>query len=174
MPLLYGEGRKAFLRLQKEVLAVHGDESVLAWRTPAYADRLQERTKYGDYRMLFAPSAYYFVNSVRAHESEKRKDLKYRCSLCTSNWKNAELLKQHRCLCYEDHTSAPRPMGLTARGLHAQRPLWRRPRPRRASEFFIILDVCRDTARDNEMIMKVNPVHTLCPRRSLRLERLAR
>lgn len=31
MPLLYGEGEEAFLRLQRQILTVHADESILAW-----------------------------------------------------------------------------------------------------------------------------------------------
>ena len=31
MPLIYGEGRNAFLRLQKELITRHDDESVFAW-----------------------------------------------------------------------------------------------------------------------------------------------
>lgn len=33
MPIMYGEGNKAFLRLQEEILRVSGDVSVLAWRS---------------------------------------------------------------------------------------------------------------------------------------------
>lgn len=32
MPLLYGEGTRAFRRLQEEILAKHGDLSILAWK----------------------------------------------------------------------------------------------------------------------------------------------
>lgn len=35
MPLLYGEGRKAFLRLQLEILEKTDDESIFAWSLPA-------------------------------------------------------------------------------------------------------------------------------------------
>ncbi|KAM6523525.1 hypothetical protein FSOLCH5_004142 [Fusarium solani] len=34
MPILYGEGNKAFLRLQEEVLKKSGDQSILVWRWP--------------------------------------------------------------------------------------------------------------------------------------------
>ncbi|KAK6439974.1 hypothetical protein LTR95_003800 [Oleoguttula sp. CCFEE 5521] len=34
MPLLYGEGHKAFRRLQIEILQKYSDESILAWQTP--------------------------------------------------------------------------------------------------------------------------------------------
>ncbi|KAK6436444.1 hypothetical protein LTR95_007362 [Oleoguttula sp. CCFEE 5521] len=38
MPLLYGEGPKAFLRLQQEIIRQTNDESVFAWRDPYAAD----------------------------------------------------------------------------------------------------------------------------------------
>lgn len=42
MPLLYGEGTKAFERLQLEILQKHADESLFAWRPdPAMAGRAQ-------------------------------------------------------------------------------------------------------------------------------------
>ena len=31
MPLLYGEGQKAFMRLQHEIVRVSDDESIFAW-----------------------------------------------------------------------------------------------------------------------------------------------
>jgi hypothetical protein len=31
MPLIYGEGRRAFQRLQKELMQSHNDESIFAW-----------------------------------------------------------------------------------------------------------------------------------------------
>ncbi|KAI0862137.1 heterokaryon incompatibility protein-domain-containing protein [Xylaria cubensis] len=34
MPLIYGEGRKAFLRLQQEILRVSDDQSLFAWGAP--------------------------------------------------------------------------------------------------------------------------------------------
>ncbi|KAI0531709.1 heterokaryon incompatibility protein-domain-containing protein [Xylaria digitata] len=34
MPLIYGEGKKAFLRLQQEILRVSDDQSLFAWGTP--------------------------------------------------------------------------------------------------------------------------------------------
>lgn len=40
MPLLYGEGRKAFLCLQQEILRQTDDESIFAWR---YRDEFSDR-----------------------------------------------------------------------------------------------------------------------------------
>jgi len=34
MPLLYGEGQRAFLRLQEEIVKVYNDQSILAWQHP--------------------------------------------------------------------------------------------------------------------------------------------
>ncbi len=34
MPLLYGEGNRAFYRLQEVVMKVSADETIFAWRTP--------------------------------------------------------------------------------------------------------------------------------------------
>ncbi|KAI8951218.1 hypothetical protein F4801DRAFT_601503 [Xylaria longipes] len=36
MPLLYGEGTKAFIRLQEEILRVSNDHSIFTWRMPEY------------------------------------------------------------------------------------------------------------------------------------------
>lgn len=49
MPLLYGEGPKAFLRLQEEILKVSTDHTIFAWN--------------GNERQLLAPSTAHFANS---------------------------------------------------------------------------------------------------------------
>lgn len=36
MPLLYGEGDKAFMRLQEEILKSSDDQSIFAWKEPSY------------------------------------------------------------------------------------------------------------------------------------------
>jgi hypothetical protein len=41
MPLLYGEGKKAFLRLQEEILKVSGDHSLFAWGMPPSTTQLK-------------------------------------------------------------------------------------------------------------------------------------
>ncbi|KAI3319251.1 hypothetical protein HD806DRAFT_509468 [Xylariaceae sp. AK1471] len=59
MPLIYGEGKKAFLRLQQEILRVSDDQSLFAWGAPRVfrdmhmlamsgSDRLQTRTLLAD------------------------------------------------------------------------------------------------------------------------------
>ncbi|KAK4496510.1 hypothetical protein PRZ48_012490 [Zasmidium cellare] len=49
MPLLYGEGSKAFMRLQEEIVKVSTDHTIFAWN--------------GTERQLLAPSPVNFVNS---------------------------------------------------------------------------------------------------------------
>lgn len=57
MPLLYGEGDRAFLRLQEEILRVTGDLSILAWdcKRNEHTDNIEGR--------LLAPSARFFSGS---------------------------------------------------------------------------------------------------------------
>ena len=57
MPLIYGEGSKAFLRLQEEIIRRSTDQSIFAWRAPAYLNN----KKYG----ALAPTAGWFVDSGR-------------------------------------------------------------------------------------------------------------
>ena len=40
MPLLYGEGKRAFLRLQEELIKKQSDESIYAWEAPPLVPRL--------------------------------------------------------------------------------------------------------------------------------------
>ena len=40
MPLLYGEGNKAFLRLQKELISNNSDESIYAWKGSSWDNQL--------------------------------------------------------------------------------------------------------------------------------------
>jgi hypothetical protein len=53
MPLLYGEGRKAFLRLQQEILKQSDDQSIFAWPYP------EEEHSHMQLSGLIAPSAEY-------------------------------------------------------------------------------------------------------------------
>ena len=55
MPLLYGEGEKAFLRLQEEILKGSDDESLFGWVDPDARDE--------DLRGLLATSPAYFAKS---------------------------------------------------------------------------------------------------------------
>ena len=55
MPLLYGEGKKAFLRLQQEILKATNDESIFAWK---------DRTLLASGLFAQAPSAFQFSSMI--------------------------------------------------------------------------------------------------------------
>lgn len=57
MPLLYGEGRKAFLRLQEEIIRQSTDQSIFAWDSPPGFIESRE--------LLLAPSPACFLNGSR-------------------------------------------------------------------------------------------------------------
>ncbi|KAL9621356.1 MAG: hypothetical protein Q9160_004247 [Pyrenula sp. 1 TL-2023] len=68
MPLLYGEGTKAFIRLQEEIMRTCDDQSIFAWSDPDEQDRPSEPyvTKEGrshEDHSVFAPSPKYFTHS---------------------------------------------------------------------------------------------------------------
>ncbi|KAI1362638.1 HET-domain-containing protein [Xylaria arbuscula] len=56
MPMLYGEGEKAFTRLQEEIIRHSNDQSIFAWTIPTP----YERKHYG----LLAPSPEYFFDAM--------------------------------------------------------------------------------------------------------------
>lgn len=69
MPLLYGEGPKAFLRLQEELLRRYDDESLFAWEAPPN-DALAK-----PYHGLLSPSLSYFEASHRFRRPDFRTKL---------------------------------------------------------------------------------------------------
>jgi hypothetical protein len=46
MPLLYGEGNEAFVRLQLEIMKVSDDVSLFAWSNTAYASENGPNQRY--------------------------------------------------------------------------------------------------------------------------------
>ncbi|GAW17709.1 hypothetical protein ANO14919_071750 [Xylariales sp. No.14919] len=60
MPLIYGEGTHAFVRLQKKIIKSTNDLTILAWRAPR--DGIGE-DKNQDYYGVLAPSPKYFAES---------------------------------------------------------------------------------------------------------------
>ena len=54
MPLLYGEGQRAFYRLQEQIIRDSGDDSILAW------DHQHQYNRIGSPESLLAPSPNYF------------------------------------------------------------------------------------------------------------------
>lgn len=70
MPLLYGEGTKAFMRLQQEVIRTSDDESIFTWRTPCRAEKQpkswSETCAYRCTREgILAPDPSFFANCGR-------------------------------------------------------------------------------------------------------------
>lgn len=59
MPLLYGEGRKAFIRLQEEIMKISDDHSLFAWRKINSSHNVEDSTCRG----LLASSPAYFVQA---------------------------------------------------------------------------------------------------------------
>jgi hypothetical protein len=62
MPLLYGEGEKAFVRLQEQILLDDDDQTLFAW-TPVTAST----TSYAPGTSIFAKSPSDFVDGVKFH-----------------------------------------------------------------------------------------------------------
>ena len=90
MPLLYGEGEKAFMRLQQEIIKAPDDESIFAWTL--------DRWKWG----MLAPSPQAFRGSenvvdIRLFPEERmpfsltNKDLEIRSSSQTNALGNVDL-----------------------------------------------------------------------------------
>lgn len=74
MPLLYGEGEAAFMRLQQEIIKVSNDLSILAWYGhPELVTYVKPSTWLQLCRSIFAPSAAYFAMSgdisLQTHQS---------------------------------------------------------------------------------------------------------
>jgi hypothetical protein len=65
MPLLYGEGRKAFFRLQEEIMKNFDDQSIFAWTYPA------EKQSHVQYSGLLAPSPDFFRDSSQVALAEE-------------------------------------------------------------------------------------------------------
>jgi Heterokaryon incompatibility protein (HET) len=66
MPLLYGEGRKAFRRLQLEILASSNDESLLAWAAGLF-------TYPTGALLAFSPAAFYDAGGIVRAEIDKNR-----------------------------------------------------------------------------------------------------
>ncbi|PTB48653.1 hypothetical protein M431DRAFT_513460, partial [Trichoderma harzianum CBS 226.95] len=58
MPMIYGEGRNAFTRLQEEIVKQTQDDSLFAWRVS------EESASEGPYRGLFASSPKELASEV--------------------------------------------------------------------------------------------------------------
>lgn len=75
MPLLYGEGSKAFLRLQKEIIGISNDQSIFAWTNllTGHSKTDGTNTEPG----LLAPSIRHFQSSGYIYRSRARPERPY-------------------------------------------------------------------------------------------------
>lgn len=71
MPLIYGEGDNAFLRLQEEICRMTNDLSLFAWKAspPAGAEQRQQQQMF---RGIFARSASEFAHCNRLHAAQSK------------------------------------------------------------------------------------------------------
>jgi hypothetical protein len=78
MPLLYGEGKRSFIRLQEEIMKISDDHSLFAWGLPREVMDIQdylrtfEPPKYEQLHGLFADSPSEFTFADRIHVLEDR------------------------------------------------------------------------------------------------------
>jgi hypothetical protein len=92
MPLLYGEGHKAFIRLQEEIMRKSEDQSILAWQdTRQSADALPVRG-------ILASSPTYFSNFRTKSDSDV-------------------LAQERQIVPFDDYHAPENPVALTNRGL---------------------------------------------------------
>jgi hypothetical protein len=76
MPLLYGEGKKAFTRLQEEIMKTSDDQSLFAWGIPADLKTMQQFLdtdkvpNTAEWRGIFADSPSEFTHCDRIHVLE--------------------------------------------------------------------------------------------------------
>jgi hypothetical protein len=80
MPMLYGEGENAFIRLQEEIMKLTDDPTIFAWRTPrpsgkrGYSDYYPDRTTCEG---LLARSPSSFLQSGRIVRSKHRTGMSF-------------------------------------------------------------------------------------------------
>ncbi|KAH7309735.1 heterokaryon incompatibility protein-domain-containing protein [Stachybotrys elegans] len=94
MPLLYGEGTRAFMRLQEEIIKTTEDQSIFAWAGPNtldyyredYGDTFERSGLVADSASLFAKSAavamFPWPRSSRPHPDITRQGLRLHLLMC--------------------------------------------------------------------------------------------
>lgn len=93
MPLLYGEGAKAFIRLQEEILKISNDQSLFAWKYPiveSYRDEYSEDFKLQGllattpelFRHSDATSQFYSETTGRAFPVSTNKGVQVEFLMC--------------------------------------------------------------------------------------------
>ncbi|KAH8646407.1 heterokaryon incompatibility protein-domain-containing protein [Tricladium varicosporioides] len=74
MPLLYGEGENAFIRLQQEIMNVSGDQSIFAWRDDDSMEYYREDygERYERHGLLASSPTYFRTSGVVAQFQSQR------------------------------------------------------------------------------------------------------
>ena len=72
MPLLYGEGMKAFIRLQEEIMKITDDQSIFTWRDPTANSYRDDYPEGSNPQGLLAPSpkTFQYSKSISQFHSE--------------------------------------------------------------------------------------------------------
>jgi hypothetical protein len=70
MPLLYGEGEKAFIRLQEEIMKISDDQSIFAWRDDESLDTYREEygNSFHQTGLLAAQPAFFKTSGSGQHQ----------------------------------------------------------------------------------------------------------
>ena len=85
MPLLYGEGSKAFMRLQLEIIRKSDDESIFAWKSPHRYDRQQGMLASWPTWFVDCGDIRTYVKFLRPAYSMTNKGLEFRIPAYTSS-----------------------------------------------------------------------------------------
>jgi hypothetical protein len=72
MPLLYGEGNRAFIRLQEEVIKVGNDPTIFAWLSSATPKLTSTTAPADNWESPLAPSPKCFINAGKTKRSLRR------------------------------------------------------------------------------------------------------
>lgn len=158
MPLLYGEEKKAFARLQQEVVTTSDDESILAWDLACEG----KKGLHSAGLHLFAPSVRFF--STAGGDTDQNEDDKgqHRCPSheCSAKFFRAVDLQAHVRRCgLNTLLEQPRPFTMDNRGLHVRRVLlmyderdekWPGKRT-----YFVMLNVSKDWTTDNSLLLRI-------------------
>lgn len=71
MPMLYGEGRRAFLRLQEEIIKSSGEMSIFAWRDPLIGGPATFHGLFADSPTAFESCSHVVPKARRQHSLDK-------------------------------------------------------------------------------------------------------
>jgi hypothetical protein len=72
MPLLYGEGTRAFIRLQEEVIKVGNDPTIFAWLSSTTPKGASTTAPANDWESPLAPSPKHFMNAGKTKRASSR------------------------------------------------------------------------------------------------------